>query len=155
MESCTCLLFAEPEWSSLCWRQFAPIKCNAIWGNMIMSSKIKTCHTEYWWQKGKAWKRQLSIEIYIVQRANVYSTYWQQTCNIFYWGSLCVSLCVFRYLRACMRHYWICCPKSSASVKCHFSVEFVNVTVWQQLSILPSICVLLYTKFKWLNWIYN
>lgn len=37
-------------------------------------------------------------------------------------------LCVFRYLSVCMQHYWICWPKSSASVKCHCSAQFVNVT---------------------------
>lgn len=143
--------------SIVCWArmvfimlQFAPVKHNTVWGTIIIS-KIKTCHVQYWRQNGNAWKRQLSIEIYIVQRANVHSRYWQQTCNIFYGGCLSSSLCVFGYLSLCTGHYSIYQPKSWASIKCHCSAESANAAIWQWLMTVPGSCVLHDTNFKLLN----
>lgn len=140
-KSCICPSSAEPEWSSLCCRQFAPMKCNTDWGTIIIRSKIKTCHIQYWQQNGNAWKRWLSIEIYIVHRANVHSTYWQQTCSIFYECCLSSSLCVFGYLSICTGHYFFYQPKSWDSIKCHCSVEFADVDISQWATTVPAICV--------------
>lgn len=133
-ESCTCLSFVEPEWSSLCCRQFVPVKCNTVWGTIISSSKIKTCHVQYWRKNGNAWRGRLSIEIYIVRRANVHSTYWQQTCNIFYWSSLSSSLCVLRYLSICTGRYFIYRSKSGTGKICgvceHSHLTVVKDSAW-------------------------
>ena len=147
-ESCTCPSFAEPEWSSLCCRQLAPMKFNTVWGTIIISSKIKACHVQYWQQNGNAWKRRLSIEIYTVQRANVHSAYWQQNTQHLLWRlSFQFSLCL-RTPRHMYEALFHTSAQTLSQSQCHCSAESANAAIWLRLTTAPGACALRDTNFK-------